>query len=266
MAIRDARAVLAQIDGWEGASITVLPGGLNNRNFQLDNGSVKAVLKIDDGPRELPFNSRAEEARVQQQAADAGLAAAVLFVDNGILLSEYLEGDVGTEASLADNAALEKLARALRSLHSLPLTGRSFDAAAAAWQYAQRVPADEAATAHDCLALINAMPRLQNLCCCHNDLVVGNIIATPSIRFIDWEYACDNDPFFDLATIVAHHRLDAERTRFLLDAYFDGDGERWHDRLSIQVKFYNALLWLWLKAHRNPPDASAKLTSDSATP
>ena len=92
------------------------------------------------------------------------------------------------------------------------------------------------------------MPR--NLCCCHNDLVAANIIATPAIRFLDWEYACDNDPFFDIATVVAHHRMPDERAHFLLDAYFDGDGTRWRDYLTTQVRFYNALLWLWLNTRK----------------
>ena len=30
-----------------------------------------------------------------------------------------------------------------------------------------------------------------------------------------------------------------------LDAYFDGHGKRWRERLSIQVEFYEALRWLW---------------------
>ena len=46
--------------------------------------------------------------------------------------------------------------------------------------------------------MVDAVPPPRAPCCCHNDLVVGNIIAAPEIRFLDWEYACDNDPFFDL--------------------------------------------------------------------
>ncbi|MDH3553034.1 MAG: phosphotransferase, partial [Gammaproteobacteria bacterium] len=140
------------------------------------------------------------------------------------------------------------LARAIRKLHALPLTGRSFDARTAARSYAKRIESADADVTRDCLQLIDSMPRLRNVCCCHNDLVVGNIIAAPDIRFLDWEYACDNDPFFDLATVVAHHRMSPERATILLDAYFDGDGRRWQEHLDTMVRFYNALLWLWLKS------------------
>jgi thiamine kinase-like enzyme len=67
----------------------------------------------------------------------------------------------------------------------------------------------------------------------------------PEVRFLDWEYACDNDPFFDIATVVAHHDLPAGRAEFLLNAYFDGDGERWRSQLERQTEFYDALHWLW---------------------
>lgn len=242
--------VLSAIPGWEHASCEQLTGGLTNRTYRIDNGGLRAVLKIDDGPRSAPYNARDLEAQVQTTAASHGLASPVLFEHDNVYMTEYLEGVVWTDDSLLDDANLVQLAKALRKLHSLPLTGRTFDARQAARSYAARVRPAESEMTRDCLRMIESMPLLQNLCFCHNDLVVGNIIATPDIRFLDWEYACDNDPFFDLATIVAHHRMPAERTNFLLDAYFDGDGRRWQEHLTTMVRFYNALLWLWLQARR----------------
>ena len=98
--------------------------------------------------------------------------------------------------------------------------------------------------------------RLPNyLCCCHNDLVGENIIAAPDLKFLDWEYACDNNPLFDLATIVEHHELSEAQGRALLDAYFEGSGESWYPKLVEQQKLYLALLWLWLASR---PDSSNK--------
>jgi thiamine kinase-like enzyme len=79
-------------------------------------------------------------------------------------------------------------------------------------------------------------------------MVAANIIYSPEVRFLDWEYACDNDPFFDIATVVAHHGLAPDRAEYLLNAYFDGDGDRWSDQLARQTKFYDALYWLWAAA------------------
>ena len=101
-------------------------------------------------------------------------------------------------------------------------------------------------------------PQPLNLCFCHNDLVVGNIINTPETRFLDWEYACDNDPFFDLATVVAHHDLGEVQREKLLDAYFDGNGARWHEQLTRQAEVYEALLYLWQES-RTPPATSCSV-------
>ena len=70
----------------------------------------------------------------------------------------------------------------------------------------------------------------------------------PDIRFLDWEYACDNDPLFDLATVVAHHGLNDRQAGVLLDAYFDGNGGRWRNALTSQMRLYDALNGLWAAA------------------
>lgn len=245
-----AESAIAAIPGWEGANCEVLQGGSNNRNYLLELNGRRAVLKIDAGPRSAPFNRRDQEAQIQAIASSRGLASPVLYSREGLYLTEYLAGYVWSDDALEEKSNLLHLACAMKELHSLPLTGRTFDARQAARHYAARIHSTETEMVRDCMQVIDAMPKLQNLCCCHNDLVVENIIATPEIRFLDWEYACDNDPFFDIATVVAHHQLSEDRANFLLDAYFDGDGRRWREHLATQVRFYNALLWLWLQSRR----------------
>jgi len=237
-------AVLAQIPGWEDARAVPLAGGRSNRTWLIEAAGRKAVLKVDKNPRGDPFNSRVGEAQIQSRAAAAGLASNVLHVTETAYLVEYASGVVWSADHLDQVTNLDQLATALQRLHALPLSGRAFDARGAARTYAGQIHRD-ADKVRDCLARIDAMPLPRNLCCCHNDLVAANIICVPEVRFLDWEYACDNDPLFDLATIVAHHRLPMERANYLLDAYFDGDGARWRHQLQRQAESYAALLWLW---------------------
>ena len=245
---RSPGSVLAGIPGWERASASELKGGLSNHTWLVEAHGRKAVLKFDPQPREAPFNSREAEARIQAEAAEQRLASRVLYVTDTVYLTEYLEGEVWTPRHFDDDAKLEQLALALRRLHSLPLTGRAFDALDAARGYAVRIDSALADQVGNCLQIIEATPRPQDYCCCHNDLVAENIVATPDLRFLDWEYACDNDPLFDLATVVAHHELPGERRDLLLDAYFEGDGDRWKVRLAEFERVYRALLWLWSAA------------------
>lgn len=244
------RDVLAGIDDWSGAAVTELNGGLTNRTWRVDKDGRSAVLKIDERPRGRPYNTRREEAQIQSRAFAAGLANRVLFVAERIYMTEYVEGTVWSPDCLDDDTNIEQLAAALRKLHSLPLTGRIFDAAGAARDYAKRIGTRDDSKVRDCLRRIEAAPQPPNLCCCHNDLVVENIINSPETRFLDWEYACDNDPFFDLATVAAHHDMSPAQRMTLLNAYFDGDGQRWHEQLDRQAQVYAALLYLWQQCRK----------------
>ena len=256
------REVLTRIPGWEQGECSRLHGGLTNRTWLISFEGRRAVLKIDAAPRGAPYNHRLAEKDIQRTAARAGLANAVLYAEECVYLTEYIEGNVWAPACLDKDENLESLARSLRELHSLPLTRRSFDAVDAACRYSGKVDVGKPAITEHCLNIVKKMHAPHNLCCCHNDLVAGNIITTPEVRFLDWEYSCDNDPFFDLATVVAHHELNTARASRLLDCYFDGDGERWHEKLAQQMTLYNALVWLWY-ASRPEPDEHKLLEFES---
>lgn len=237
--------VLGRLPEWQGATVSPLRGGLSNHAWLLQKDGRKAVLKIDDAPRSPPFNSREAEAVIQARAARAGLANRVLYADTTTYIAEYVEGVVWGAHTFSEPGKLEELAAALRRLHSLPVSGRIFDSGQAAAAYAQRTHR-RPDTRRRCLATIEAMPEPQIRCLCHNDLVAENILSVPGIRLLDWEYACDNDPLFDLAVIVEHHALDEMTADALLDAYFEGNGARRRAHLERQRAHYAALLWLWL--------------------
>ena len=240
-------AVLRRLPGWADAACELLHGGLSNRTWLLEKDGRRAVLKIDDAPRRPPFNTREQEAIIQAAAAEAGLANDVLYAADGIYLADYVAGEVWTAASFDDNRNVERLANVLRRVHALPRTGRAFDAAGAAHGYARHIESDVPLVTR-CLKVVDGAGRPRRPRLCHNDLVAENILATPELRLLDWEYACDNDPLFDLAILVEHHDVDDIRAAHLLDAYFDGDGERHHAALRDQRRLYRALLWLWLAA------------------
>ncbi len=247
--------VLRKLPEWRDATWTKLAGGLTNRSWLLQTGERKAVLKLDDKLRQAPYNTRLAEAAVQSAAAQAGLANNVLFADDQVYLTEYLEGAVWDPACLDNEGKTEQLAAALRRLHSLPRSGRSFDAIGAANRYVQNIEYPDKKLIAVCLDVIKNMRLPNYLCCCHNDLVAENIITTPGLKFLDWEYACDNDPLFDLATLIEHYELNDGQTQRLLEAYFDGSGDRWRPKLEEQQRLYLALFWLWLAAR---PDTSSR--------
>ncbi len=247
--------VLASIPGWEQASWRPLEGSRLGNAWLVDVDGTRGVLKVDDEIRRAPLNDRLEEARIQSRAAEAGVANRVLYASRTVLLTEYVDGDVWRRRDFDSDAQLDRLARTLRRVHALPLTGRPFDAVAAADGYVAKIGEADSLVAERLHAAIRDAPAGHNWCCCHNDLVAANIVAANGVRLLDWEYACDNDPLFDLATVVAHHRLATRQANRLLDSYFGGDGERWRKRLAEQEIVYDALNWLWraAEAAKGPP-------------
>lgn len=243
---------LATIPGWSAARFERLDGGLNNQAWLVESDGRRAVLKADSRPRRPPLNRRDEEARIQAMVATAGLAAPVIFSSETILLTEYLEGEVWSGREFTDDRRLDALARSLRTLHSLPPAGRPLDIRAAARGYAAHVRGVPAASIDAWLRVVEAGPAPETIALCHNDLVAANILSTPGIRFLDWEYAGDNDPAFDLAIVVAHHHLSRARADRLLGGYHEAVRSEDRERLAEHVRVYGALNRLWEAARESP--------------
>ena len=237
---------------WRNARATPLTGGLTNKVWRLDREESSAVLKIDAEPRRAPFRSRQYEARVQRLAAEIGLAGRVLHVDETTLLTEFVEGRGWSEEDCQSDAQLSRLAQSLKRLHALPPTGEEFDATGAARLYVEQIDASLSADAEYCLSVILDTPTSRQVSLCHNDLVRENILLTPDLRLLDWEYACDNSPLFDLATIVEHHHLDERQVAVLMSAYFGNEADAYADELAQQRRVCLALWWLYRAAHNLP--------------
>ncbi len=246
------RALLAdRVPEWRKATIERVKQGQTHHAFRLTLGSRRAFCKFDLKARPGSVNSRRREASIQRQAAAQGLAPDVLYSDEHCIMTQYLEAKVLDADDLRSHELLRSLGTRLRDLEGMPLSGRRFDGSHAARIYAKSLSDVDMATR--CVAAIDAMPADDTLRFSHNDLVAGNILLEKQILFIDWEYACDNSPMFDVATIIAHHGLDADAARVLLDARFGSCDQQLLERLTDFVRGYRALYWLWL-ANRNSDD------------
>jgi thiamine kinase-like enzyme len=212
------------------------------------------VLRLDTAHAARLGLDRRLEFEIQRRAAAAGLAPRILAAepDEGWLLYEYLEGKDLHAGDLADHATLEAIAKLLRAVHDLPASGRVLPVVDAALRYAAIVQPDSDLSefAHRCVDAVAAAPPPATTACCHNDVVAANIVSNGRLRLIDWEYACDNDPLFDLASLAGYHDLEERAVNALLVAYAGtGDGEM-RERLAAQRRLFDALQWLWLAAQQ----------------
>lgn len=246
---------LQQYLGWEADELKLRPlmGGLTNRSFDVHHGSGRFVLRLDTPFSQALGLDRERELRVLLQAFAAGLGPEVLFAapEEGVLLTRFVEGSSWSRQDLDDDVNIGTVCSLLHRVHALPAIGHSFSPSAIAHGYFARLGAcDEGREfAAHCVAVADAFASAlgdTETRCCHNDVVADNLLGKPKPLLIDWEYACDNDPFFDLASLTAYHRMsDALTVRWL--AVFTGGSRPEHrERLALQRQLYDALLWLWL--------------------
>ncbi len=243
---------LSRIPGWNGKAATwrELKGGLTNRTYLVECADESFVLRLDAAHTSAVIPDRIGEIEIQKQAAAAGLAPELIFADadSGILLSRYVPGRSWDASDLDDNRNLEALADLLRRVHDLPASGILFDPNSVAKRYAGNLKTNHGlhAFALRCEEIIADSPMSGKSRCCHNDVVAANIIGDPALKLLDWEYACDNDPMFDLASLIGFHNLEDDRQSVLLNAYAGGNDFVLKERLDVQVRLYDAIQWLWL--------------------
>ena len=257
---------LSRIPGWDGNAVvcTELKGGLTNRIYRVEGDGQKCILRLDAEHTDVFDLDRHRELSVLEQAADSGLAPEVIFsdMDAGILLRAFIPGRTWEATDLEDTANLEALSELLHEVHALPTCGSAFDASRVARRYVENLSSHYGLHGFGvkCQEIIESIDRPGVLRCCHNDLVVENVISSSRLMLLDWEYACDNDPLFDLASLIGYHNLSDNMAQDLLCAYAGGPDPALAELLEEQVRLYDAIQWLWLANRqmitRTPAQAS----------
>ena len=244
-----ALAIVPALGGAD-ATITEIAGGLTNRTFRVDIEDRTFFLRLDDEHTALFGLDRQTEQLVLQTASANGLAPELIYSNprQGILVTRIVAGTAWRNEDVSQASRVLALAVLLRRVHALPLSGVRFDASGIAKRYADNLRANRGlqSVARKCQDLIAALPVPDIVTCCHNDVVLENVIGWPEPKLIDWEYACDNDPLFDLASLIGYHDLPESTATELLEAYAGHGSNELRERLNEQLRLYDALQWLWL--------------------
>ena len=256
----DLTPFLARIPLFSGvpAPLATRLGGLTNVNYLLDAGGERFVLRIP-GAGTAEYIDRAAEAHAARSASDAGVNADLVFFDasDGLMLTRHVAGAATMSAErFRDLDAVARAATAFRRLHqeAQPFTTEfrlfsmidEYKALLASkkavlpegYGEVQRL-ADSARTA------LEANPR--SLKACHCDPLCENFLDAGERMFIiDYEYAGNNDPMWDLGDLSVEAGFDAVQDRVLLTAYFGGDPPAEQVGRMVVYKAMCDLLWtLW---------------------
>ncbi len=243
---------IALVPAWRGLDPVVEEAftGLTNRSFRLRVGDEAFVMRLDAAHTSVLRPDRTAERVALEQAGTTGTGPEVIFAapEQGILVTRYVAGSTLTDKDLRNTATLERIAALLQRVHALPVLGTGFDIVVAAESYLAALPesGDTRRIGEQCVRIVEALQSGAEIRCCHNDVIAPNIVDSDSLVLIDWEYAGDNDAYFDLASLIAYHRLESRYADTLLSAYAGDAAAVDNDRLEAQLRLYDALHWLWL--------------------
>lgn len=244
---------LDAIPAWRGRAKTFdrIHAGITNLNwFVRLEGEDKRYFAKMPGPNTDVFIDRALAHEAARKAADTGYAPGIVHLaeDGAVEVHEVLEGfrscNVG---DLLDGEVRRNIATAYRVIHStqsLSRTKTGFEQLrerlAQVRQYGGRLPRDldyllwQADRAERAVSAAG-----MNLCMCFNDAYVTNymIDSDRNVRIIDWEYASNNDPYWDLAMFAGETFLDGRALQELIEVH---DGA-WSPKAGARVWLYGGV-------------------------
>jgi thiamine kinase-like enzyme len=231
--IAAVRAVLQYLPSWDNdAEISRVEGGLTNRSYRAaDRTGDAVVVRLAGGKSELLSIDRRAECANARAAATTGVGPAVLFCDPdaGVSAVQWCDGRTLESKDLDDPRMLGRIAAACRTLHAGPRFACDFDMLAVQRKYLAvvlsrgfRLPPgylDFAPQVEQIAAALAASPA--PTLPCHNDLLAANIIDDGTrLWLIDYEYAGNNDPCFELGNIWSEAALERDRLEHLVTVYY----------------------------------------------
>lgn len=233
-------------------------GGLTNRNFKVVTQDATYVLRVP-GEGTDDYIDRKVEEQAACVTADVGVNAEVLFFDssNGLQLSRFLDGATVMDAeSFHDLGAVARAGHSFRLVHECGqrfLT--TFDVFNMIDEYQELLQRDDAPLPDGYNELLQETEVVRKaltsrpapLKPCHCDPLAENFLDSGTHMYIiDWEYAGNNDPMWDLGDLSVEAGFNEEQDQALMDAYFQGPvPDDMYGRM-VMYKTMCDLLWtLW---------------------
>lgn len=233
----------------EADSITFLPTGITNQNYLVNVDGQSYVIRIPY-PNSDHIVDRKNEAVVLELISPHQLDAPLVYFDpvSGIKITRYIEG-VQHFDEVSDSSKYTHVAKMMRKLHDLNIqSGVTFDPVKKLEEYASHIetPLFDVSFASYLIDQMRLYEGTKILC--HNDWVNGNMLFTSSRMYlIDYEYAGDNHPLFDVMSFLSENNITDTETRnqFYL-AYFGRIPQgKLKEDLDLFEAFSNLLWCTW---------------------
>ena len=254
-------AIAAEL-GLQDPVITPLRGGQLNRSWRLRDANQDLVLRRSGSASDLLGANTRTELAMQEIAAAAGLAPAIVLARPaaGLLVTRFVDGQVLSRDAARRPEMLARIGAWFARLHALAppqgLAGIDFGARAAGYLESLRGQLPEELLQDLANGLVRkrkSAPPPGHCVACHHDLHHLNIVDQgDALIALDWEYAGPGDPAADLAACICYHDLDTGQIEALLAGY-GGKSRPLRGRLAPLLWIFDCLwlCWLEIAAHQD---------------
>lgn len=216
-------------------AISLLEGGLTNKNYRIDTESASYVMRVSDGQPYMLGINRWHEKINTHRAFKAGVGPAVIdsSAKEGVLLISWIDAKTLHAKDMHNNTELiKRIAGALRMLHTGPVFQGDFHFPSMRKNYLHTVLDNNyfipdhyieteplVAALEDALAM-NPEPLVP----CNNDLLAENFLDDGNkIWIIDYEYSGQNEASFEIGNLVSESGLSENDVITLCSAYWQKD-------------------------------------------
>lgn len=201
--------IIENIFNVKALSYEYIETGLTNDNYVVTLPDQKVVLRIPRIQNQGLFNYELES-KVLNEIKPLNLEPNLIYYNKltGVKCSEYIENSETFNISYIERSAI-----LIRKLHDANIqTGVNFNIKDKFHMYKERVqhPLFDTDFAHHVIDNL----KVENVRLCHNDIVAGNLLFSDTKdHLIDFEYAADNDPFFDIMSFITENDITNPQLR-----------------------------------------------------
>jgi thiamine kinase-like enzyme len=211
------------------SSIITISGGITNRNYKLETENGAFMLRIAGERTKLLGIDRANEFSSSKIAHAVGVGTEPLaFLEaHAAILSRFIPNALTLDPASA-TVRLERIVPQLQAFHDAPEIPAKFSPFETVRSYHALALEHGVKFPNDLPRILEQMTRIEltlkphaRACPCHNDLLPANFLdERKKIWIIDWEYAGNGNPFFDLGNLAVNFELNDGDCERLLELYF----------------------------------------------
>lgn len=228
----------------EAKNIKKLENGLTNDNYYFEINDQSYVIRMPGLHR--PNNDY--EYEILKQIEPLEISTETVYFKDGVLITKYLkENTTYKQCNYEDK--IELVGQTMRKLHDSNIkVDHDFDINKLFNQYyyhAKDIADKQVEKYHYLLREVASFNNKKVLC--HNDFVDGNMLfANNKMYLIDYEYAGNNDPLFDVMSFLTENNIyDENLRRRFYQQYFDNIDQKALDQLKTYEKLENMLWYYW---------------------